>query len=826
MGTSRKLINSDHRETWSELRQLHLALVLLLLTAVVPVALIWHGIFSPTFFEGSSITGPFELFLVVVTVIGIFVSPFLLASAHSIWNLLTLRPQRNGDHSGAIFGWGIGIPVVSSFAASCGIGPDYEKGSPIWELPLTVVLLQPVGVLSLAWVIIGYPASLVSITMRAAASNRAAAEVEGRHRRLLLDRLEAWATEGFSAPLEEAKAMADTVGLEALVKELEGRVARLRAAEQGLGELDTTEFPQEVQALRALLKDPGQVGEAERRLGELKALIQREGQRRRARRLLDEGVSLGNQGAALLAEGRHGEAQAPLGRSLERLAQAETALGDGDPRLLESIAANRRAVTTNLLRARLGEALARSQQGVAEFDGQGFDQAEAIFQLVRAAVEAIAQEAAAQELQEVADEAARHVQELDQNIEGCRIGRDAQQVEALVRQANARWEESEQAVGQRDLLKASDTLREAVQGLEGAFGIANRRSFQDVLPTINQLRQRVQGRLDEIYDALSRGVTVAPLPPMPVPSVRPKPPVVRAGESIPGPAPIGIGATPWDRVYEIMDPEPMGQGGYADVYLARRVADGVQVAFKVPRGLLAGERTLSGELLRDFQREADNWQRLNHPHIVQLYEHGGVPYPWLAMELMSGGSLTSRLGKLPVRQALDILIKVCRALEHAHSGGFVHRDLKPENILFSGEGEPKVSDWGLARHALFQSLSQGYSGTLAYSAPEQVEPDRFGPYGRPGDVFQLGIVLYETLTGRHPFLLPGEELPRVLLSPLVVPRRIADLAFNVAPPTSARAGLPQALDGIVLQALRRPPRERHREVYLLREALEPVLEGA
>jgi serine/threonine protein kinase len=375
--------------------------------------------------------------------------------------------------------------------------------------------------------------------------------------------------------------MADTVGLEALVKDLEGRVARLRALEQGLGELDTAEFPEEAVALHALLKDPGRADDAERRLGELKALIQREGQRRRARRL------------------------------------------------------------------------------------------------------------------------------------------------------------------------------------------------------------------------------------------------VRAGESIPGPAVPGQQATPWDRAYELQ--EHLGQGGYADVYRARRLADGVPVAFKVPRGLLAGERTLSDELLRDFQREAGNWQRLNHPHIVQLYEHGAHPYPWLAMELMSGGSLTSRLDKLPVRQALDILIKVCGALEYAHSGGFVHRDLKPENILFSEDGVPKVSDWGLARHALFQSLTQGYSGSLPYSAPEQLEPERFGPYGRPGDVFQLGIVLYETLTGRHPFLLPGEELN--LLSPLVVPRRIADAAFNIAPPTSVRGGIPPALDEIVLQSLRRPPRERFREVYLLREALEPVLEG-
>jgi hypothetical protein len=489
-------------------------------------------------------------------------------------------------------------------------------------------------------------------------------------------------------------------------------------------------------------------------------------------------------------------------------------------------------VASNLLLARLGETLAGAQQAVAEFQGQNFDAAEAAFQEVRAAADGIGQEAATQGLDEVAQRVAQGVEELDRNIEGCRVGRDSHQVEELVRQANSRGEEAEQAVAQRDQVKASDTLREAVGDLERAFGIASRRSFQDVLPTINQLRQRVQGRLEEVYDALARGVSVAPLPPMPVTPVRPKPPVVRAGESIPGPAVLGQQATPWDQLYELQ--QIIGQGGYADVYLARRLADGVQVALKVPRGVLAGVRTLSDKLLEDFQREVDNWQRLNHPHIVQLYEHGGVPLPWLAMELMSGGSLTSRLGKLPVRQALDIFIKVCGALEHAHRGGLVHRDIKPENILFTaplsasgGSGRaqavPKVSDWGLARHALFQSLSLGYSGTPPYSAPEQVEPERFGEYHHPGDVFQLGIVLYETLTGRHPFLLSGEELP--LLSPLVVPRRIADAAFNVAPPSSVRTEVPPALDSVALQALRRYPRERHREVYLLREALEPVLEG-
>lgn len=665
------------------------------------------------------------------------------------------------------------------------------------------------------------PALLVMAPLRWYRGRQTARKERVATRRNLLVELDRWREEGFLVTVEGANEMQDIAKLETLVKGIEARITRLRDVEQALGKIDATEFPEETQALRTVLKDPGKVEEAERRLADLKEAIAREGKRRRARRLLEEGVSLGRRGAELLEEGRHLEAQQPLKDSLERFTEARKTLGDSDPRLLDSIAGNERAVATNLLYARLGEQLVHAQKGVQESERQAFDQAEAVFQSVKAGIEDIRKDAQRQKLAEVEEETARRIQELEGNIEGCRVGKDAKQVEEMVARGNALWQDAEQAIRDRDSLRAKDTLAEAVKALEQAFSIASQRAFKDTLPRINHLRERIQGRQDEVYSALSRGVQVSSFRPPTITPVVARGPQVGVQNFEPTATFAGQEHAPWNDVYKIE--RPIDQGGYADVFLARRKSDGLEVALKVPRGMQQGGLTAPERLFQDFHREAQNWSVLRHDYIVELYEYGSRPYPWLAMEFMAGGPLSAHMGKLPLRQALDVCVKICLGLEYAHRGGMVHRDLKPQNILLSGEGVPKVSDWGLAKHALFQSLSADYSGTPLYSAPEQIEPARFGLYEHAGDVFQLGILFYEALTSRHPFLVAGEELYQ--LPPMTIPKRITESPFIVALPTAVKPDLPRILDDIILTALKRDVKERYREVYLLREALDSVLKG-
>lgn len=524
-------------------------------------------------------------------------------------------------------------------------------------------------------------------------------------------------------------------------------------------------------------------------------------------------MSLGQQGGELLGKEMYQEAQDTLCKALERFKEARQALGEADPRLLEVITRNEQATHSNILFARIGQALLAAREGLALYQKGEYDQAEEVFQKARSQVQDAVTEARSRALKGAEEEGQRKLAELAQNIEACQVARDAKKVEGLVEQAKALGERAEKAIGAKRLAEASGILEEARQIVKNAFDIAIQRQFQESLTGINQLRQCLDKRLNDVYSALERGVTEVPLRDERL-TVTP-PPGPKIPVEVQQVAPWV--ASDWEEQYEIV--RLIGQGGYADVYLAKRKSDGFQVALKVPRGVASGQ-TLPDRLLRLFEQEASNWLRLKHPHIVELYQYGQHPYPWLAMEYMPGGVLTQRLGKLGLRQALDIFVKICRAVEYAHRGGYVHKDIKPDNILFTAEGEPKVSDWGLARHYFDPSYGRDYSFTPLYCAPEQVSRDTYGDYDHPGDVFQLGLVFYHTLTGQHPFLHPGEDLTQ--LHPLDPAARIANPDFQVAPPSDLRPQLPKAVDTVILCCLRVHPRERYREVYLLREALEEI----
>jgi serine/threonine protein kinase len=272
-----------------------------------------------------------------------------------------------------------------------------------------------------------------------------------------------------------------------------------------------------------------------------------------------------------------------------------------------------------------------------------------------------------------------------------------------------------------------------------------------------------------------------------------------------GPAPASV--LPRVDGYEIV--EELGRGGMGVVYKARQASLGRTVALK----MLRAWRSESAQEVERFHREARAAARLSHPNIVSVYETGqanGLPY--FTMPVMTGGSLKDISPQLlsNPRAAVALVEKVARAVHHAHENGVFHRDLKPSNILLDAHGEPLVSDFGLAKlldSDIDLTQSGQIFGTPPYMAPEQVV-GATRQVGRGADVWALGVVLYELLTGRRPF--PGNERDEIFkLIQAARPTRLTQL----------RPELPLALEKIIRKCLARSPARRYQTMALLADAL-------
>jgi tRNA A-37 threonylcarbamoyl transferase component Bud32 len=249
--------------------------------------------------------------------------------------------------------------------------------------------------------------------------------------------------------------------------------------------------------------------------------------------------------------------------------------------------------------------------------------------------------------------------------------------------------------------------------------------------------------------------------------------------------------------YEILG--ELGRGGMGVVYKARHTRLNRLVALKM---ILSGSHAGEEELTR-FRAEAEALARLRHPHIVQIFdvgEHDGRPY--FSLEYVEGGSLGKRLGgtPLPPRQAAALAETLARAVEAAHRCGIIHRDLKPANVLLTADGTPKITDFGLAKRldaGAGQTSTGKVLGTPSYMAPEQAagKGQEIGP---ATDVYALGTVLYEMLTGRPPFRAATsfETVHQVLSEEPIAPR---SLQRRLAPD----------LETICLKCLQKETRRRY-----------------
>jgi Tol biopolymer transport system component len=256
----------------------------------------------------------------------------------------------------------------------------------------------------------------------------------------------------------------------------------------------------------------------------------------------------------------------------------------------------------------------------------------------------------------------------------------------------------------------------------------------------------------------------------------------------------------------------LGRGGMAVVYKAWQPSLERFVALKVLPAYFQHEP----EFLARFHREAKSAARLNHPNIITIHDTGeidGVHY--IAMEYVEGGSLRDRLaaGPLSLEETANILAQIAAALDFAHRHGLIHRDIKPANILFTDDGRPKVTDFGIARASDGTHLTRTgvLMGTPEYMAPEQAE-------GRPvdhrTDLYALGVVLYQMLTGRAPFqgTTPHATLHAVIYEPPPPPRQIAP-------------GLPPAVEAVVLKAIAKQPERRFQRGADMAAALRAALLG-
>jgi serine/threonine protein kinase len=253
--------------------------------------------------------------------------------------------------------------------------------------------------------------------------------------------------------------------------------------------------------------------------------------------------------------------------------------------------------------------------------------------------------------------------------------------------------------------------------------------------------------------------------------------------------------------------ELLGRGGMGVVYRARQYGLERDVALKI---IISGAHASGAELAR-FRAEAEAVARLQHPGIVQVYEVGeqaGCPY--LALELVRGGSLAQRLGgtPMPPRAAAQLVLELARAVQHAHEQGVVHRDLKPANVLLTESGIAKIADFGLAKTLATDSgltESGAILGSPSYMAPEQAE-GKVRSVSPLTDIYSLGAILYESLTGRPPFLGASviETLDQVR-------------SFDPVPPQTLQPKVSIDLAAICLKCLEKRPSQRYPSAAALAE---------
>jgi serine/threonine protein kinase len=375
-----------------------------------------------------------------------------------------------------------------------------------------------------------------------------------------------------------------------------------------------------------------------------------------------------------------------------------------------------------------------------------------------------------------------------------------------------RWEQG-QRIPVEEYLEAYPALKaDPASVLELIYHEVQLRRQRQEQPWVEEFLQRFPNYADSLrrhFDSDQQNV------PAPTPSAPGGTPTVPPSQG----ATLGVPASPGAGMpavvgYQIVG--VLGQGGMGVVYQAEQTGLKRLVALKM---ILAGPHARPEERAR-FRIEAEAVARLQHPNIAQIYEvNESEGRPYLSLEFVEGGSLAQRIRSAPPtpQEASRLVETLARAVQHAHERRIIHRDLKPANVLLTAAGVPKIVDFGLAKQldADGQHTTSGaIIGTPSYMAPEQATGKKRG-VGPAADIYALGAILFELVTGRPPFR--GE-------TPL-------DTIFQVTmldppAPTSLKPACPRDLETIILKCLEKDPRRRYASAAALADDLHRFLASA
>ncbi|WML67655.1 MAG: Serine/threonine-protein kinase PknD [Methanoregula sp. SKADARSKE-2] len=311
-------------------------------------------------------------------------------------------------------------------------------------------------------------------------------------------------------------------------------------------------------------------------------------------------------------------------------------------------------------------------------------------------------------------------------------------------------------------------------------------------------------------DSLLDSLTV---PPVTVPRPETLPPSPAAVTTLPDTEPTGAYTSaaeqknyfPKELENKYTEIAYVGRGGIAWVFSALRKTDGRKVAVKIPISF----DEMTG---RSFLNEIKAWETLRHPNIVEVSAVNILPVPYVEMEFVPG-SLEALEKPIPVWKTVHIIKGITDALSYAHSHGFIHRDIKPHNILLTEALVPKVTDWGMSKVLASDVKKSSIAGfSLSYAAPEQVSPSDYGRTDERTDVYQIGVVFYELVTGSIPF--GGESIVEV---------GNAILREKPIPPSEYNPDA-SAVEKIILKCLEKDPAERYPSAAELLDALSRYLD--
>jgi hypothetical protein len=251
---------------------------------------------------------------------------------------------------------------------------------------------------------------------------------------------------------------------------------------------------------------------------------------------------------------------------------------------------------------------------------------------------------------------------------------------------------------------------------------------------------------------------------------------------------------------------PIGSGGFAMVYSAYRISDNQKVAVKIP--IRSNERTG-----KSFLHEIKVWESMHHPNIIEVKATNILPVPYVEMEFVPM-SLENVAKPVPVAQATRIIHGITEGIRYAHERRCIHRDIKPQNILLTDEMVPKITDWGISKVLEENNKKTTIAGfSLAYAAPEQIAPEKFGSTDERTDIFQIGAVFYELVTGMTPF---DDESMMEMVSQITTEDPI--LPSDIYPDTAG-------VEKIILRCLAKNKNRRYQSAKELLDALTEYLDS-